>query len=97
MARSKLFLYHLLALAVVAVWGVTFVCTKTLISAGLDPAEIFTVRFSLAYLGIWGLSLVQKRKERLWSRNWQDELLFVFLGSGMSRLPTMSISIRSLR
>ena len=80
MARSKLFLYHLLALAVVAVWGVTFVCTKTLISAGLDPAEIFTVRFSLAYLGIWGLSLVQKRKEKLWSRNWQDELLFVFLG-----------------
>ncbi len=80
MARSKLFLYHLLALAVVAVWGVTFVSTKTLISAGLDPAEIFTVRFSLAYLGIWGLSLVQKRKERLWSRNWQDELLFVFLG-----------------
>ena len=80
MARSKLFLYHLLALAVVAVWGVTFVSTKTLISAGLDPAEIFTIRFSLAYLGIWGLSLVQKRKERLWSRNWQDELLFVFLG-----------------
>ncbi len=80
MARSKLFLYHLLALAVVAVWGVTFVSTKTLISAGLDPAEIFTIRFSLAYLGIWGLSLVQKRKEKLWSRNWQDELLFVFLG-----------------
>ena len=80
MARSKLFLYHLLALAVVAVWGVTFVCTKTLISAGLDPAEIFTVRFTLAYLGIWGLSLAQKRKERLWSRNWRDELLFVFLG-----------------
>ena len=80
MARSKLFLYHLLALAVVAVGGVTFVSTKTLISAGLDPAEIFTIRFSLAYLGIWGLSLVQKRKERLWSRNWQDELLFVFLG-----------------
>ena len=80
MARSKQFLYHLLALAVVAVWGVTFVCTKTLISAGLDPAEIFTVRFTLAYLGIWGLSLAQKRKEKLWSRNWRDELLFVFLG-----------------
>ena len=79
MARTKFF-YHLLALAVVAVWGVTFVCTKTLISAGLHPAEIFVVRFSLAYLGIWGFSLAQKRKERLWSRNWQDELLFVFLG-----------------
>ena len=30
--------YHLLALAVVAIWGVTFVCTKVLIGAGMDPA-----------------------------------------------------------
>ena len=80
MARTKFF-YHLLALAVVAVWGVTFVCTKTLISAGLDPAEIFIVRFTMAYLGIWGLSLSQnKGRVWLWSRSWQDELLFVFLG-----------------
>ena len=49
--------WHLLALLVVAVWGVTFVSTKTLISAGLDPAEIFLVRFSLAYVGIWILSV----------------------------------------
>ena len=79
MARSK-FLYHLLALAVVGFWGVTFVCTKTLISAGLDPAEIFVVRFTMAYLGIWVLSLLQKGPRRLWSRNWKDELLFFFLG-----------------
>ena len=49
--------WHLLALVVVAVWGVTFVSTKTLISAGLDPAEIFVIRFTLAYAGIWVLSL----------------------------------------
>ena len=67
--------WHLLALAVVAVWGVTFVSTKTLISAGLDPAEIFVVRFSMAYIGIWFFS-----PRRFWSRTWQDELLFVFLG-----------------
>ena len=79
MARSK-FQYHLLALAVVGVWGVTFVCTKTLISAGLDPAEIFVVRFTMAYLGIWVLSLLQKGPRRLWSRNWKDELLLFFLG-----------------
>ena len=54
MARSK-FLYHLLALAVVGVWGVTFVCTKTLISAGLDPAKIFVGRLTMAYLGIWAI------------------------------------------
>lgn len=79
MARSKFF-FHLLALAVVAVWGVTFVCTKVLIAAGLRPAEIFALRFALAYLGIWGLSLAQGGRPRLRSRNWQDEAMFVFLG-----------------
>ena len=87
MARTKFF-YHLLALAVVAVWGVTFVCTKELIRAGLMPAQIFAIRFTLAYLGILVLSLVSRHPRpdrgsparRLWSRSWQDELLFVFLG-----------------
>ena len=60
---SKKVLYHLLALAVVAVWGVTFVCTKTLISAGMHPAAIFAVRFSMAYLGIWLLCLTGKDKD----------------------------------
>ena len=46
---SRKALFHLLALAVVAVWGVTFVCTKTLINAGMNPAAIFAVRFALAY------------------------------------------------
>ena len=81
--------WHLLALAVVAVWGVTFVSTKTLISAGLDPAEIFVVRFSLAYAGIWLISLAQRpssfagsdrRISLLLSKSIQDELMFAFLG-----------------
>ena len=79
MARNR-FIYHLLALAVVAVWGITFVCTKVLINAGLQPAEIFAIRFLLAYVGIWGLSLAKPQTRRLWSRNWKDELVFVFLG-----------------
>ena len=77
---SKKVLYHLLALAVVAVWGVTFVCTKTLISAGMHPAAIFAVRFSMAYLGIWLLCLTGKDKVRLFSNSWKDELMFLFLG-----------------
>ena len=76
--------WHLLALVVVAIWGLTFVSTKTLISAGLDPAEIFVVRFSMAYLGIWIFSLCHSRPDResptLFASSWQDELLFVFLG-----------------
>ena len=83
--------WHLLALVVVAIWGVTFVCTKTLISAGLDPAEIFVVRFTLAYAGIWIYSLIRRpdqsvirrldrRTSSILARSWQDELLFAFLG-----------------
>ena len=45
--------YHLLTLAVVAVWGVTFVSTKVLIGAGMHPVAIFVIRFLLAYAGIW--------------------------------------------
>lgn len=79
MARSK-FAYHLLALAVVAVWGVTFVCTKRLILHGLQPAEIFLIRFVMAYAGIWVLTLTGRERVRIWARSWQDEMLFVFLG-----------------
>lgn len=77
---SNKFAYHLLALAVVAVWGVTFVCTKTLIGAGMDPAGIFAVRFTLAYVGIWVLCLTGKEKVRIFSDSLKDELMFLFLG-----------------
>ena len=74
--------FHLLALAVVGVWGVTFVSTKTLITAGMDPAAIFTIRFILAYIGIWILCLTSRReKPRLFSNSWKDEAMFFFLGS----------------
>ena len=50
---ERKFRYHMLALAVVLVWGVTFVCTKVLIAAGLHPVDIFWIRYVLAYAGIW--------------------------------------------
>lgn len=49
--------YHFAALFTVAVWGATFVSTKVLIANGLTPAEIFLLRFALAYQGICLLSL----------------------------------------
>lgn len=79
MAKNR-FLYHLLALAVVAVWGVTFVCTKKLIGAGMHPAAIFAIRFIMAYAGIWVLTLLEKKPVRLWADSWKDEGVFVFLG-----------------
>ncbi|MBO4917737.1 MAG: DMT family transporter [Bacteroidales bacterium] len=78
--------YHALALLVVAIWGVTFVCTKVLISAGLQPAQIFAIRFVMAYAGIWALCLVRRRGEdgkqavKLFSKSALDEAIFVFLG-----------------
>lgn len=45
--------YHLAALFSVAVWGATFVSTKVLIANSLTPAEIFLLRFAMAYICIW--------------------------------------------
>ena len=72
--------YHILALVVVGIWGVTFISTKILISNGLTPAQIFCARFIAAYLGIWLLCLRGKASRRLYCGSIRDELLFVLLG-----------------
>ena len=73
--------FHALALLVVAIWGVTFVCTKLLIAAGLLPAQIFAIRFVLAYIGIWAVCLYRKgQASRLFADTVLDEVIFVFLG-----------------
>ena len=70
--------YHLVAFVTVAIWGSTFVFTKMLLLAGLSPAQIFTLRFIIAYVLLLGFSLTQKHK---WFCNtWRDELLMVALG-----------------
>lgn len=78
MAGGKL-KYHLLALAVVAVWGVTFVSTKVLIAAGMAPAAIFFCRFTLAYAGIWLYTLAFRKERRIWN-GWKNEAVFLVLG-----------------
>ncbi len=77
---AKNFLYHLLALLVVAIWGVTFISTKVLINNGLHPSQIFVIRFVMAYAGIWVLELAGKEKPRLWSASLRDEAVFLLLG-----------------
>lgn len=72
--------YHLLAVLVVAVWGVTFVSTKTLLTAGLTPSWIFAIRFTIAWCGIWMLCLKEKGARKLFSRSLKDEMLFVLMG-----------------
>ena len=78
--------YHALALLVVAIWGVTFVCTKLLIGAGLLPAQIFAIRFALAYAGIWAVCLYRRhgsgdrQASIFFSKSLSDEVIFLFLG-----------------
>ena len=67
--------YHAAALFTVAVWGATFVSTKVLIAHSLTPAEIFLLRFALAYVCIWPLS-----KGRLRAYGWRDEALLAAAG-----------------
>ena len=73
------FVYHLVAFLVVAIWGVTFVYTKLLLIAGLTAAQIFVLRFIMAYLLLLVYSLF-RRQFRLFASVWQDELLMVALG-----------------
>ena len=77
---SKSIFHHLLALLVVAIWGVTFISTKVLINNGLLPSQIFVIRFVMAYAGIWIIQALGKEKTRMLSRSLRDEAVFAFLG-----------------
>ena len=79
MPRNNKFLGHLVAFLTVAVWGSTFVFTKLLLLSGLSAAQIFTLRFIIAYVLLMLFSLT--RKDHRWlADTWKDELLMVGLG-----------------
>ena len=71
-------LYHLVAFLVVSIWGSTFVFTKLLLLGGFSPAQIFTLRFIIAYLML--LVFCLWRGIRWMADSWKDELLMVALG-----------------
>lgn len=75
MARNNTWIYHLVAFATVAIWGCTFVSTKVLMLNGLSPAQIFTLRFLIAYV-----MLLAVYHSRLWADSWRDELKMMLLG-----------------
>lgn len=75
MARNNTWTYHLVAFATVAIWGCTFVSTKVLMLNGLSPAQIFTLRFLIAYV-----MMLAVYHSRLWSDSWRDELKMMLLG-----------------
>lgn len=75
MHTTKNYIYHLIAILTVGIWGLTFISTKVLIEHGLSPQEIFLLRFLMAYLGIWFIS-----PRRLFADNWKDELWLLWGG-----------------
>lgn len=66
--KQKNYTYHLMAIVIVSIWGLTFISTKVLIGNGLTPQEIFLLRFIIAYIGIWFIS-----PRRLFAKSWKDE------------------------
>ena len=74
-------LYHIVAFCTVAIWGSTFIFTKLLLLSGLSPAQIFTLRFLIAYVLLAGYELLLKRKTHRWvADTWRDELIMLVLG-----------------
>jgi len=78
MMLDQRLLYHATAFLVVSIWGSTFVFTKLLLLAGLTPAQIFTLRFIIAYLML--LVFCLWRGIRWMADSWKDELLMAGLG-----------------
>ena len=75
MSRNSNVFYHLVAFLTVAIWGTTFVSTKVLMLNGLSPAQIFTLRFTIAYV----LMLCFNHR-RIFSDSWKDEAKMALLG-----------------
>lgn len=72
--NSNIF-YHLVAFFTVAIWGTTFVATKVLMLNGLSPAQIFTLRFSIAYI-----LMLMFNHRCLFADSWKDEVKMILLG-----------------
>jgi len=74
-SNKSLILGHLGALLCVSMWGVSFVSTKVLLNAEMQPVEIYIYRFALAYLIILAL-----KHKRWFANNWRDEGLLCLCG-----------------
>jgi len=77
MAIKNIYSYHIIAIVVVSIWGLTFISTKLLLGEGLSPQDIFLLRFLIAYVGIWFIS-----PKKIMSKSWRDELWLV--GGGIT-------------
>ena len=72
----KLLKYHLLALATVIAWAVSFINTRVLLDAGVSPIELYVYRFIIAYVFMLAWS-----RFRVQLAPWRDELRLAVLGA----------------
>jgi len=83
MEKQQLFV-RICAILIVAIWGMTFISTKTLLLAGLDPVDIFAIRFCLAYVGMLVFEIVRAltsgTKMTLFCSNIKDEMACILAG-----------------
>lgn len=73
--KSKTLIAYLAAILTILIWGETFVSTKIVLNHGLRPADLFVLRFLIAYAGMWLIS-----RKRLFAGSLKDELLMLGLG-----------------
>lgn len=73
--QKSTILGHLGAIITVAIWGGSFVSTKVLLDNGMNPAEIYVYRFTMAYLLVLLMS-----HAKLWANSLRDEILFALCG-----------------
>ena len=76
--KSYRFIYHIVALLVASIWGSTFISTKLLLQAGMTAAQIFVLRFAIAYVLLLAYSVY--KRHRVFARSWRHELLLAMLG-----------------
>lgn len=75
--KSLALLGHLGAIVAVTAWGLSFISTKVLMEDGhFTPVEMFTFRFSAAYLVILAITITKAP----FSHPWRDELRFAICG-----------------
>ncbi|MBQ0151200.1 MAG: DMT family transporter [Bacteroidales bacterium] len=74
MKKESGIIYDILAVSIVAVWGLTFISTMKLLGH-FQPAQIFFIRFAIAYTGMWLFS-----HKNLFSESLKDEIRLAAAG-----------------
>lgn len=68
-------IWHICAIITITIWGTSFVSTKILLNYGFSAAQIYLMRFSMAYLVLLAISHKNFKCE-----HWHDEVRLAICG-----------------